>query len=469
MPNPAVKLCTAAALLAIALATLACSTPKASGAGEVSTSEQQAQSLSPSELRQFIDSPIIPLGDSPILGDVNAPIVIVEFVSMQCPFCARSSETTRALLAKYPEQVQLVFKHMPLYFQPQARDAARMLEAAHQQNAFWEMQEGFFDRLADLQTLGALNLGLEIAQELGLDPEHLITDFAEPMHEKIIQQDLALAEKLGVSGTPFFFINGIAIQGAQPIAAFEEAIALAMAKQIELQEEGVAQDYHYAASVEFFIEQQARANQEAAAQADDTPPAVFIEIEDQDLIYGEKEEFLVTLVEFSSLQCPFCARASSTMRELLDEYGDQVRFVFKHKPLPMHSRSIPAGKAVIAAEQQGKGMAMLHQIYDNQSRLNEEGIFEEFARSLALDMDEFRAAFAAAETGAQIEADHEFGESIGVRGTPTFFINGTKIIGAQPKEVFAAQIEAELERARELQEEQGLQGEELYQALVEEK
>lgn len=345
-----------------------------------------------------------------------------------------------------------------------------MLEAARQQGAFWQMQEAIFDRMADLQTLGALDLGLEIAEELGLDPEQLLEDFTEPMIEQIIHEDMALAERLGVQGTPNFFVNGIGIQGAQPLPAFEEAVALAAAKLAKLREEGTSEEELYRASVKFFIEAQEEAAREAAAaQIPDSPAIAFVEVNDQDLVYGEEEDFLVTIVEFSSLQCPFCARASNTTRQLLEDYGDKVRFVFKHSPLPMHRQSIPAGQALIAAQEQGQGLPMLHHIYDNQNRLNEEGIFGDFARELDLDLDKFQATFAADQTAAHIDEDKAYGETLGVRGTPHFFINGTTLVGAQPIDRFTALIEEELERAQALQKERGLTGDDLYRAIVDEK
>ncbi|UYN90564.1 MAG: DsbA family protein [Anaerolineales bacterium] len=160
--------------------------------------------------------------NDPVFGPADAPITIVEFADFQCPYCVRHFEQTYPLiLEQYGEQVRFVFKNYPLRsIHPDADAAAQAAECAQEQGMFWEYHDLLFG--------GALGLGREAyagyADQLGLDTDALLACLDEGRYAESVERDYALGQQLGVSSTPTFFINGIAMVGAYPIDAFQTVI-----------------------------------------------------------------------------------------------------------------------------------------------------------------------------------------------------------------------------------------------------
>ena len=160
----------------------------------------------------------------------------------------------------------------------------------------------------------------------------------------------------------------------------------------------------------------------------------------------------VTIVEYSDFQCPYCARAHKTMSEqVMTEYGDQVRLVYKNFPLGFHKWAEPAGIAgECAYDQEEDAFWKLYDYYfENQQQLTPENIKEKSLEALAgtkVDTDKWGACYDNKETLDQVKADMAEGQSVGVTGTPAFLINGRKLSGAQPFPRFRAVIDDELAR-----------------------
>jgi protein-disulfide isomerase len=152
----------------------------------------------------------------------------------------------------------------------------------------------------------------------------------------------------------------------------------------------------------------------------------------------------VTIVEFSDFQCPFCARVAPTLERIEQEFGDDVRIVFKHLPLRMHSKAPAAHAAAEAAHRQGKFWEMHDRIFENQGEMSPEK-YEEYAREMGLDLERFKTDVASTEVKKKIDDDTAEASRVGVTGTPGFFINGRFLSGAQPFEAFKTLIDAELE------------------------
>ncbi|HVN37184.1 MAG TPA: thioredoxin domain-containing protein [Myxococcota bacterium] len=151
----------------------------------------------------------------------------------------------------------------------------------------------------------------------------------------------------------------------------------------------------------------------------------------------------LAIVEFSDFQCPFCRRVTPTLAQIEREYGDKVRIVFKHMPLEMHPKAPAAHAAAEAAHQQGKFWEMHDLIFGNQEAMSPEK-YVEYAKQLNLDVDRFQKDVASAEIKARIEADEAEGQKLGLSGTPSFFVNGRYLSGAQPFDVFKQLIDQEL-------------------------
>ena len=153
---------------------------------------------------------------------------------------------------------------------------------------------------------------------------------------------------------------------------------------------------------------------------------------------------IVTLVEFSDFQCPFCANVTPLLVRLQREYPKNLRIVWKHFPLPMHAQARGAHRAAVAAGEQGKFWEMHDRIFARPGDLDRKTL-ENHARALGLDFAKFEKALDSPGVDAQIEDDISEGQSIGVRGTPTFVINGRVFSGALPYEAFKAQVEQSIQ------------------------
>jgi protein-disulfide isomerase len=150
----------------------------------------------------------------------------------------------------------------------------------------------------------------------------------------------------------------------------------------------------------------------------------------------------ITIVEFGDFRCTYCKRFfDDTLYPLLDAYEGQVRFVFRDYPI-LGSESIQAALAAECADDQGAFWEFHDRLYQDQNLTR--AAFLQYATELELDVDTFTTCLDDAVHQSEIETDYVAAAQIGVGGTPTFFINGKVLIGAQPYENFAAAIDAEL-------------------------
>ena len=156
----------------------------------------------------------------------------------------------------------------------------------------------------------------------------------------------------------------------------------------------------------------------------------------------------VTLIEFSDFQCPFCARVMPTLKKVKDTYGDRVRIVWKDFPLTsIHPQAFKAAEAGQCAREQGKFWELHDRLFANQQALQPEAL-KEHAAAVGLDLAKFNACFDASKYGERVQQQMSAGAELGVGSTPSIFINGRLVSGAQPYEVFTAIIDDELARAR---------------------
>ncbi|AZB32520.1 DsbA family protein [Chryseobacterium bernardetii] len=137
----------------------------------------------------------------------------------------------------------------------------------------------------------------------------------------------------------------------------------------------------------------------------------------------------LVIVEYGDYQCPYCGAAYPVLKELMKEFGDQIRFVFRNFPLSeMHQYARTAALAAEAAASQGKFWEMHDAIYENQEFLND-GLPLKLAEKLSLNIPRFKVDIHKQELAEKVDTDFESGIISGVNGTPSFFINGNKFNG----------------------------------------
>ena len=159
-------------------------------------------------------------GTHPVLGGKDAAVTIVEFTDFQCPFCKASERTLASLRKKYGDKIRLVHMDFPLSFHSHALDAAKAARCANDQGKFWEFHDSLFLNQGKLAPADLK----ATAKTLGLNSTEFDACFDKAKYESEIKKDQAAGEKLGVDGTPAFFIDGRPLTGAQPLPQFEQII-----------------------------------------------------------------------------------------------------------------------------------------------------------------------------------------------------------------------------------------------------
>lgn len=171
----------------------------------------------------------IPTEGYPSLGPDDAPITLVEFSDFQCPYCRRFHEQTyQALLDAYPGQIRFVYRNLPLTsIHPDAMPSAIASLCANDQGAYWDYHGLLFSNESLTR-----DTFIQYATDLGLKVDEFTACLDSGKHDEFIQQDMDFAINLGIQSTPTFFINGLAIVGAQPLANFQQIIDKELAGEI---------------------------------------------------------------------------------------------------------------------------------------------------------------------------------------------------------------------------------------------
>jgi protein-disulfide isomerase len=399
----------------------------------------------------------IPVDGAPVEGSPDALVTLVEFSDYQCPFCGRATATIQQLQKDYGNKLRISMRQYPLTtIHPFARGAALAAIAAGAQGKFWPMHDKLF---ANQRALEPANLEA-YARELGLDIPRFQADMASPASAAIVERDTELGNGVGVTSTPAVYINGRKLPGgAVPIENFKALIDEELSKAEAMVSAGTPPGEVYARIID-----KGQAPTAAAARAAAAAPTVRKIDAPADAPAFGPQFAKVTIVEWSDFQCPYCKGVAPTVEKLRDTYGKDVRFVFRNLPLPMHQNARIAAQAGMAANAQGKFWQMHDWMFANQQSLDRASL-ERAAESLGMDMTRFRADIDSAEVKARIEADMKAGQDVGVRGTPTLFVNGRVSSGAPSWEQFKAQIDQEIAKANKLLS-QGVKPEALYGRLV---
>lgn len=158
---------------------------------------------------------------------------------------------------------------------------------------------------------------------------------------------------------------------------------------------------------------------------------------------------LVTVVAFTDYQCPFCGRVESTLAQLRERYPEDVRVVVQQLPLAFHKHAFDAAVAAECAAEQGQFWPLHDRLFERQRELSDQRPPAAFAEGIeGLRRSALERCTASERARAKVTEDQRLAERFGVRGTPSFFINGRFLSGAQPLERFAEAVERELTTAR---------------------
>jgi protein-disulfide isomerase len=395
----------------------------------------------------------------PSAGPGDAPVTLIEFTDLQCPFCSRAQPTIVELQKTYGEKLRVVWKSNPLPFHARAEPAAELAEGIFElagPKPFWKFIGMAFGSQQDLSD----DTLLELSQEAGANQRgRLQQGLNDGTWKKKIDEDKKLAAAVGARGTPTFFINGRELTGAQPIEKFKEII-----------DDEIAQSTHNGklsgvTAMATGCERMRGAfadvlTQGSGVRAPATTAATGTATSDTDVwkipITGSpvrgKDTALVTIVEWGDYQCPFTKRAQSTLAQLRTKYGDKIRVVWKDNPLSFHPRAEPAAEVAreALAQKTVTGFWTMHDaLFNNAPKLDDADLLD-LAKGQGLNTIAVSSAISSHKYKSTLDSDAGLAEDFGAAGTPTFYINGRKLIGAQPIEKFSTLIDEEMTKAEAL-------------------
>jgi protein-disulfide isomerase len=397
-----------------------------------------AQEDAPSE-----DDAAVPISASDATrGPRRAPLTIVFFGDFQCPFTGRATKTIDALEERYGADLRIVWKNEPLPFHPNAKPAAEAAEAVRMlggDKPFWHFFHEAFANQAQLSAASyetwAENAGVDRASFRRLVDAHA--------GAAKVDADHALAARVGVHGTPGFFINGVAVSGAQSIEKFQTVLDAERPKAIARIAAGTAADRVYVAmTAENF-------KQPTPPHDGELDTGVWKVPVGTSPVRGSKAA-QVTLVEFGDFQCPYTKRVQPVLDELRKTYGDKLRIVWKDDALPFHARAEPAAQLAREARAQkgDAGFWAAHDALFASAPALEEADLDVVARTVQLDATKVRDAIRTHRYKAAIAIDEDLQDDVRASGTPHFFVNGRRLVGAQPIEKFKTVIDQELAAAQ---------------------
>lgn len=392
-----------------------------------------------------LDSPIPISSDDPMRGDRGALVTIVVFSDFQCPFCKRLASTLDDVRTKYGTDVRIVWKNDPLSFHSNAKpcaEAARGVFLLGGNAAFWKFHDSAF---AGSSTLDESHY-VSWAGLAGVDGTKIRTGLSKHTWEAKIDDDVALSKTVGVTGTPMSYVNGISLSGAQPLTAFERVIDPELPKARARLASGTSRDRLY---VEL-----SKASFGSKASAVPTPTVVVPPPSLVELVYNVPigtspvrgaASAPVTIVEFGDYQDPYSAKAKPILEKLAKDYGSDLRIVWKDFPLPFHPQAEAASELAAEARAE-KGDVVYWQVHDalldSQLHLDNPSLLG-IARRFGLDEGKVSTAILTKKYAATIATDQSLARAVGVTGTPTFFFNGRRLVGAVAAYEFTRRIDEE--------------------------
>jgi protein-disulfide isomerase len=384
----------------------------------------------------------------------GALVTIVEYSDFQCPYCIRLTNTLKQVAEEYPDDVRIVFKHFPLAMHQRAKPASEAVLAAHAQGKGWEMHDVVFDNARNLTDEDLI----KYAEQVGVpDIAKFKSDLTSHVFAAKIDADMKQGQTFGVGSTPSFFINGNPQRGAKSLEQLKQLIEQEKQMAQALIDAGSKRGEVYARIMRAAKTSREGATPDAAAAArgkqqgarpGKPDPAKNYALPTDGRPQKGPDTALVTIVEYSDFECPYCRKVLPTLTQIEEKFGDKVRVVFRQQPLPMHKQAQPAALAALAAHKQGKFWEMHDALFAKAEtrELNEE-TYVALAQQLQLNVEQFNADRKDPALANMVLEDQKVAMQFGAGGTPAFFINGRPLSGAQPFEAFEAVINEELAKA----------------------
>lgn len=345
-----------------------------------------------------------------VRGPETATLKVEQFSDFFCPYCKKQAAVLKQLYEKYPDQIQMTFRHFPLSGEPGV-GTFPLHEAsvcAAEQGKFWEFHDYVF-QANERVTVDS------VSQAIALNDADLKACMQAERGRSQVLADLADAQTRGVKGAPTFFMNGEKITGMRPFNYFAEKVDPELSAKLAAERKAKKEEL------------ESRINFSEAGRPVQGP-----------------EQAPVTILEFSDFHCFFCQKINPLLEQIMQDYPEKIRRVWRHFPLPIHPQASYAHVAAECAHAQGKFWEYHKLIFTNPSQARSTEDFKRMAGELGLDLPLFDACYENEATKKLIENDLLMGMSRSVGSTPSLLINGELFVGAQPIEKLKKVIESKL-------------------------
>ncbi|WP_041597989.1 DsbA family protein [Granulicella tundricola] len=337
-------------------------------------------------------------------GNPAAPVSIVAFVDLECPFSAETLPHLEAYAQAHPDQVRLQLRQFPLEQHVESRLAHEAALAAGAQGKYLEM----VDLIQANQRTMTRDQYLHYAEALHLDLPRFTHDLDTHRFLPQVIDEVNEGNALGVTSTPTLYINGKQTTGAQTLVELSSLIQQA--------------DYIHKADAPPTV-----ATEDSAAIV--SPDLWKQMLTDATQALGPSDA-PITVVEFTDFQCPVCRRSVQPLHDFIAASGGKIRWIYRSFPLDIHENSQIAAEADLAAGAQGKFWPMHDLLFAQQDTIDRANL-DSFARQIGLDLPRFQADLTSGRFRASIATDRVLGNKAGVDGTPAFFINCHFLSGAR--------------------------------------
>lgn len=391
-----------------------------------------------------LDSPVVPLLDSPVWGAESAPVTVMLFSNFGCGHCRRASteggNVERIKKHFGPTRVRLVFKHVALDF-PGAGQAHRASIAAHRQGKFWALHDELFTRELEGITRNEM---IDLAQSKGLDRDRFARDFDDPSVASLMARDLSLVDRLlaatprpgtsatppDILGTPSYLING---RGApNNFEDLKKAIDAEFVRYEAYQESGKSLESFYAAAVEESTRDLVIPAPTVPDPAERVPPTITI----QDPQMGSPRASVNVLI-FSDFQSDHCRQAAATLRQLYQNHPTDVRLVFFPMPVNDYESAHLTAQAALAMHEQARFWDFHDALFEEKGALSRPRL-EAIAERVGGDVDALKKALDEGTFKDAVNRRVGIAQSLGVDSVPLLFVGGEEVKGAFGLDVFEA-------------------------------
>lgn len=393
--------------------------------------------------------PVPIAADDPQRGDRDAAVTWVVFGDL-------TSEETRATLANAfaiqgelgASNVRVAWKDFPSASAGSrvAAELGHLVMVRGGSDAFFAFADAVFADQARLRDAEEPAFARAIAAAR-VDARTVARSASGGEAERKLDGDRELAARLAVTRAPTSFVNGVVFRAGEPVDKLRGFVAAQIDEAAALVAKGTPKRRVSA----FLAEQQYQDVATTPSRMPELDPRAWAIPIDNAPVRGAKDA-LVTIVVFADFQCPYCAKAQRVLNELPSLYPDKLRLVFKNQPLDFHPRSEPAAELALEAraEQGDAGFWRVHDaLMSDPGHLDDNDLLA-IARSVGLDRNKVSEAISKHTHRREIDDDIDVASDFDANGTPTFFINGRRVVGAQPLSAFRSVIDEELAKAQKL-------------------